>query len=72
MSSDSLNKVDTGQHSGTHPWYDHQRERKYGGAQSRNTNKEEFDIRSNHQLYSIEMGPLVTGRRKHWRGKCDH
>ena len=18
------------------------------------------------------MGPLVTGRRKHWRGKCDH
>ena len=34
--------------------------------------KQEFDIRSNHQLYSIEMGPLVTGRRKHWRGKCDH
>ena len=31
--------------------------------------KQEFDIRSNHQLYSIEMGPLVTGRRKHWRGK---
>ena len=38
-SSDSLNKVGTGQHSGTHPWYDHKRERKYGGTQSRNTNK---------------------------------
>ena len=50
----SLNKVDTGQHSETHPWYDHQWERKYGGAQSRNTNKEEFDIRSNYQLYSIK------------------
>ena len=37
--SDSLNKVDTGQHSGTHPWYDHKRERKYGGTQFRNTNK---------------------------------
>ena len=34
--------------------------------------KQEFDIRSNHQLYSIEIGPLVTGGRKHWRGKCDH
>ena len=34
--------------------------------------KQEFDIRSNHQLYSIEIGPLVTGRRKYWRGKCDH
>ena len=34
--------------------------------------KQEFDIRSNHHLYSIKMGPLVTGRRKHWRGKCDH
>ena len=44
----------TGRHSGTHPWYDHQRERKYGGAQSRNSNKEEFNIRSNHQLYSIK------------------
>ena len=34
--------------------------------------QQEFDMRSNHQMYFIEMGPLVTGRRKHWRGKCDH
>ena len=32
-------------------------------------NREEFDTRANvfHQ-----MGPLVTGRGEHWRGKCDH
>ena len=53
-SSDYLNKVDTGRHSGTRPWYDHKRERKYGGAQSRNTNKEGLNIRANHQLYSIK------------------
>ena len=52
-SSDSLNKIDTGLHSGTRPWYDDQRERKYGGVQSRNTNKG-FNIRANHQLYSIK------------------
>ena len=34
--------------------------------------KERLNIRANHQIVFHQMGPLVTGRRKHWRGKCDH
>ena len=40
MSSNYLNKVNTGWHSGMRRWYDHQRETRNGGARSRYTNKD--------------------------------
>ena len=68
-----LSRVDTGRHSGTRPSYDHQRERKYGRAQfseCKTTGKGLIYVPTT-KFVSHGMGPLVSGKRKHWRGKCD-
>ena len=62
-------------HSGTRPSYDHQRERKYGRAQvseCKTTGKGLIYVLT-AKLVFHQVGPLVTGRREHWRRcKCDH
>ena len=59
---------------GYRPSYDHQRGRKYRNAQFseyKTTGKGLIYVPST-RFVSHQMGPLVTGRRKHWRGKYDH